>query len=520
MNSSAPRRRWIALGVLVLAVLLVAVDATVLVLALPFISESLNPSSTQLLWIGDSYSFVIAGLLVSMGSLSDRIGRRRLLLYGSAAFGLASLLAAYAPSAAWLIAARALLGVAGATIMPSTLSLIRSLFPDDKERARAIGIWGAAATAGAAAGPLLGGVLLEHFWWGSVFLINIPLVLVLLVLGRKLLPESRDPKPGAWDMASVVLSLVGIIGAVYAVKEAAVDGPAGLGRWDVWVAAVLGVGCLVAFWRRQLRLPMPLLDVRLFAERRFTAAVLAALIALIGLSGVVFFLSQYFQLVRGWSPLQAGLADMPAFAGSTVGALVAASLATRLGYRRALAAGLLAMGLGLGALGWIDASTSYLLIGTAFAAVGLVEGVVYALSTTMVLESSPAEKAGAGRARARGAHGVGPARGHALVGTVLTAVYRSGLVLPAVLPAGTDAAARNSLGGAVEAAHHLPGASGDMLLDTARHAFVHGMSVAAFLAGGLLVAAAVLVWTLLRPRRDADRRTDGRTTDVSSAPSR
>ncbi|WP_370064413.1 MFS transporter [Streptacidiphilus sp. MAP5-3] len=516
MQSSAPRRRWIALGVLVLAVLLVAVDATVLVLALPFISESLNPSAPQLLWIGDSYSFVIAGLLVSMGSLSDRIGRKRLLLYGSAAFGLASLLAAYAPSPAWLIAARALLGVAGATIMPSTLSLLRALFPDDKERARAIGIWGAAATAGAAAGPLLGGVLLEHFWWGSVFLINIPLVLVLLVLGHRLLPESRDPKPGTWDMASVVLSLVGIIGAVYAVKEAAVDGAsAGLGRWDVWVAAVLGVSCLVTFWRRQLRLPVPLLDVRLFAERRFTAAVLAALIALIGLSGVVFFLSQYFQLVRGWSPLQAGLADMPAFAGSTVGALVATSLATRLGYRRALAAGLLAMGLGLGALGLLDASTSYLLIGTAFAAVGLVEGVVYALSTTMVLESSPAEKAGAASAVSETAYELGTALGIALVGTVLTAVYRSGLVLPAALPAGTEAAARNSLGGAVQAAHQLPGRAGDLLLDTARNAFVHGMSVAAFLSGGLLVAAAVLVWALLRPRRHPNR-----TTGATRAPSR
>ncbi|WP_042422068.1 MFS transporter [Streptacidiphilus anmyonensis] len=489
--AGSPRTRWTALAVLVLAVLLVAVDATVLVLALPFISESLDPSAPQLLWIGDSYSFVIAGLLVSMGSLSDRVGRRKLLLLGAAAFGVASLLAAYAPSAGWLIAARALLGVAGATIMPSTLSLIRTLFPDDRERARAIGIWGAAATAGAAAGPLLGGVLLEHFWWGSVFLINVPLVLLLLVLGARLLPESRDPKPGAWDLPSVGLSLVGIIGAVYAVKEGAVEG---LLRPDVWIAGVLGVVCLTSFWRRQLRLPMPLLDVRLFSNRRFTAAVLAALIALIGLSGVVFFLAQYFQLVRGYSPLVAGLADMPAFAGSTLGALVAARLASRAGHRRALAAALLAMGLGIGVLGWLDASTPYLVIGVAFAAIGMVEGIIYALSTTMVLDASPATKAGAASAVSETAYELGTALGIALVGTVTTAIYRSGL------PAGTSDAARNSLGGAVDSSRTLPAGQGESLLRAAQDSFVHGLNVAALLSGGLLVAAAALVWFLLRSR--------------------
>jgi DHA2 family multidrug resistance protein-like MFS transporter len=490
--AGSPRTRWTALAVLVLAVLLVAVDATVLVLALPFISESLDPSAPQLLWIGDSYSFVIAGLLVSMGSLSDRVGRRRVLLLGAAAFGAASLLAAYAPSAGWLIAARALLGVAGATIMPSTLSLIRTLFPDDRERARAIGIWGAAATAGAAAGPLLGGVLLEHFWWGSVFLINVPLVLVLLILGARLLPESRDPKPGAWDLPSVGLSLVGVIGAVYAVKEAAVEG---LGRPDVWVAALLGVACLMGFWRRQLRLPMPLLDVRLFANRRFTAAVLAALIALIGLSGVVFFLAQYFQLVRGYSPLVAGLADLPAFAGSTLGALVAASLATRAGHRRALAGSLLAMGLGVGVLGWLDASTSYLVIGVAFAAIGMVEGVVYALSTTMVLDAAPAAKSGAASAVSETAYELGTALGIALVGTVTTAIYRAGL------PSGASGAARDSLGGAIESARTLPSGAGEALRHAAQESFVHGIDLAALLSGGLLVAAAALVWALLGSRR-------------------
>ena len=511
------RRRWTALAVLVLAVLLVAVDATVLFLAIPFISESLHPSATQLLWIGDSYSFVLAGLLVSMGSLSDRIGRRRLLLIGTAAFGAASVLAAYAPGAGWLIAARALLGVAGATIMPSTLSLIRNLFPDERERAKAIGIWGAAATAGAAAGPLVGGLVLEHFWWGAVFLINIPLVVLLLVLGRQLLPESRDPNPGVWDLPSVGLSLVGIIGVVYAVKEAAV-GEAG--HPAVIAAAVLGVLCLTWFVRRQLRLPVPLLDVRLFADRRFTAAALGSLIALIGLAGVIFFLSQYFQLVRGYSPLRAGLADMPAFAGSVVGGLVAAWLARRCGQRAAFAGGLLAMGLGLGALGWVHADTSYLLIAVVFLVTGVAEGAVYALSTTMVLSSAPKEKAGAAGAVSETAYELGTALGIALVGSVLAAVYRSGLVLPAGVTGPAAADARDSLGGAVQTAATLPPATGDALRHSAREAFTHGMNLAALLSGALLIGAAALVWTMLRHRRSGATATagDAGDADAGSAP--
>jgi len=508
------RRRWTALAVLVLAVLLVAVDATVLFLAIPFISESLHPSATQLLWIGDSYSFVLAGLLVSMGSLSDRIGRRRLLMIGTAAFGAASVLAAYAPGAGWLIAARALLGVAGATIMPSTLSLIRNLFPDERERAKAIGIWGAAATAGAAGGPLVGGLVLEHFWWGAVFLLNLPLVALLLVLGRRLLPESRDPNPGVWDLPSVLLSLVGIIGVVYAVKEAAVGG---IGHPNVIAAAVLGVLGLVWFVRRQLRLPVPLLDVRLFADRRFTAAALGSLIALIGLAGVIFFLSQYFQLVRGYSPLRAGLADMPAFAGSVVGGLVAAVLARRRGQRAAFAGGLLVMGLGLGALGWVHADTSYLLIAVVFLVTGVAEGAVYALSTAMVLTGAPKEKAGAAGAVSETAYELGTALGIALVGSVLAAVYRSRLVLPAGVTGPAAADARDSLGGAMQTSSALPTATGDALRDSARQAFVHGMNLAALLSGALLLGAAILVWVLLRHRGPAAGPTDTATADTATA---
>ncbi|MEU4131645.1 MFS transporter, partial [Streptomyces wuyuanensis] len=275
------RGRWLALAVLVLAVLLVAVDATVLGLATPFLSEDLKPTGTQLLWIGDVYSFVIAGLLVSMGSLGDRIGRKKLLLTGAVAFGAVSVLNAYATTPEMMILARALLGVAGATLMPSTLALIRNIFHDPRERSIAIGIWGAMASAGAAVGPVVGGFLLEHFWWGSVFLINLPVMAVLVLVGIRLLPESKNPVAGPWDLTSVALSLIGMVGVVYAIKEAASHGPG----WESGAAALIGAAALYGFVRRQLTLPSPLLDMRLFRHRGFSGAVLADLLTILGLSG-------------------------------------------------------------------------------------------------------------------------------------------------------------------------------------------------------------------------------------------
>ncbi|GJF35060.1 MFS transporter [Kitasatospora sp. NE20-6] len=492
------QHRWAGLGVLVLAVTLVAVDATVLSLAIPSISETLRPSGTQLLWIGDAYSFVLAGLLVSMGALSDRVGRKRLLLLGSTAFGAASVLAAYAPGPGWLILARALLGVAGATIMPSTLSLIRALFPDARERATAIGIWGAGATAGAALGPLVGGLLLEHFWWGSVFLLNLPVLALLLVLGAWLLPESRNPRPGRWDTLSVVLSMAGVIGVVYAVKEAAAHGP--FAEPAVPAAFLAGAAALALFVRRQLRLTAPLLDVRLFADRRFTAAVVGSLTSLIGLSGVVFFMSQYLQLVRGMSPLEAGVAEMPAFVGAVVGGLLTAGLARRTGARFTLTAGLLAMGAGIALLGLLHRDSTYLLLGAAFLAVGTAEGVVYTLASDLVLGAAPAEKAGAASAVSETAYELGTALGIALVGSVVTAIYAGALGVPGGVDAAAAARARESIGGAVQSAASLPGPVGARLLDDARLAFVHGVNVAAWLAAALLLASAGLAWWLLRGR--------------------
>jgi DHA2 family multidrug resistance protein-like MFS transporter len=492
--------RWLALSVLVLAVLLVAVDATVLGLATPYISEDLAPSGTQLLWIGDVYSFVIAGLLVSMGSLGDRIGRKRILLVGATAFGAVSVLNAYATTPELLILARALLGVAGATLMPATLALIRNLFHDPRERSLAVGIWGATASAGTAVGPIAGGFLLEHFWWGSVFLINLPVMAVLVLVGIKLLPESRNPDPGPWDLLSVVLSLVGMVGVVYAVKEAAAHGFA----WGTLAAGLLGTAALVGFVRRQLTLPAPLLDMRLFRNRGFSGAVLADLLTILGLSGLVFFLSQYLQLVQGRRPFEAGLAELPAAVGAVVAGLIAGRAARRFSVRAVVSGGLAAVGAALAALTVIGQSTGYPLLGAALLVVGVGAGFSFTVTADVILSSVPKEQAGAASAVSETAYELGAALGIALLGSIVTGVYRD-----FTGPAGTPDAAHESLGGAVEVAAQLPAPTASAMLDAARQSFVDGLSLAAGAGAVVLLAASVAAWFLLRGQKLEDGHGEG-----------
>ncbi|MFC9846978.1 MFS transporter [Streptomyces sp. NPDC060223] len=484
--------RWLALCVLVLAVLLVAVDATVLGLATPYISEDLKPSGTQLLWIGDVYSFVIAGLLVSMGSLGDRIGRKKLLLIGATAFGAISVLNAYATTPELMILARALLGVAGATLMPATLALIRNLFHDPRERSLAIGIWGATASAGTAVGPVVGGFLLEHFWWGSVFLINLPVMAVLVLVGIKLLPESRTPNPGPWDLTSVGLSLVGMIGIVYAVKEAATHGF----EWQPVTVGLLGAGALYWFVRRQLTLPSPLLDMRLFRHRGFSGAVLADLFTILGLSGLVFFLSQYLQLVQGRGPLEAGLAELPAAIGAVAAGLIAGTVARRFSVRAVVAGGLVAVGLALAALTLLSQSTGYPLLGAALLVVGIGAGFSFTVTADVILSSVPKEQAGAASAVSETAYELGAALGIAVLGSIVTSVYAG-----FTGPAGTPAEAHESLGGAAQSAAGLPADTAAALMDSARTAFVDGLTLAAGIGAVVLLGTAIAAWFLLRGQK-------------------
>ncbi|MFC9874480.1 MFS transporter [Nocardia salmonicida] len=466
----ATAREWAGLGVLALALLLLAVDATVLDLAVPAISADLAPSTPQLLWIIDVYSFVLAGLLVVMGNLGDRIGRRRLLLIGAVGFGIASALAAWAVSPEMLIAARVLQGVAGATLMPATLGLIRSMFQDARQRTMAIGVWSAMAGGGAAAGPLVGGWLLEHFWWGSVFLVNLPVMLVLLALAPLLIPESRDPNPGRFDALSALLSMLALVPVVYAVKETAAHGP----TVSALLVGLAGVISAVLFVRRQRRLADPMLDLRLFELPRFRVAVFTNLLAVFALAGVLFFGSQYLQLVLGRTPLQAGLLMLPGLAASVLGSLAAALLVRRWRATVVLAGALVVTALGTMAFLAVDVVSGAEAFVLGFVGIGLGAGVAMTVAADLVVGSAPAERAGAAAAISETAYETGLALGVALLGSTVMAIFRRGLDL-SLLPDDAVATASGSLSGAVEVAAELPAAVAQEFLSSANQAFVSGI---------------------------------------------
>jgi DHA2 family multidrug resistance protein-like MFS transporter len=488
-------RRWSALGVLTLAVLLIGIDGTVLALATPFISRDLDATGIQILWIGDIYSFVLASLLITMGGLGDRIGHKKMLLWGATAFAAVSAATAYAPTAELLIATRALQGVAGATLAPATLALIRGIFAEPRERTLAVGIWASAFSAGAAFGPILGGILLEHFWWGSVFLINVPVMVVLVIGGIALVPEHRNPDPGPFDLASVVLSMAGILGVVYAIKEVASQGL----HLDAVVAALLGAGALTLFVRRQLRLPHPLIDVRLFANRAFTGVVSANLLSVLGLSGLVFFLSQYFQLVQGFSPLKAGLAELPAAVTATVFGVLAGIAVRYWSQRAVLTTGLAMVGVAMATLTVITPDTSYPQLGVTLFVVGVGLGLAFTVASDVILASVPKERAGAAAAVSETAYELGMALGIATLGSIVTGVYRN-FVAPENVPAAVVAESRDSLAAAVEAAKTLPAGQGADLLDATKQAFTSGLAIASGVGATLMLVSAVAVWLLLRDR--------------------
>ncbi|MBW4717127.1 MFS transporter [Saccharothrix obliqua] len=487
--------RWAALAVLSSAVLVVAVNGTVLSLATPFLSEALRPTATQLLWIGDVYAFVLAGLLVSMGSLGDRIGRKKLLLIGTSAFGLASLLIAYAPTAEALIAGRAVQGIAGATLMPSTLALVRTTFTDPRERTTAVGVWGAALSGGAAASPLLGGWLLEHFWWGSVFLINVPIAVLVVVFGVKLLPESKNPAPGPWDVPSVLLSTVGVVAVVYAIKEFAVHGA----RLDAVLALPAGLLAVALFVRRQLTLPSPLIDVRLFRDRAFTGVVGANLLSIFGLAGLIYFLSQFFQLVKGYGPLHAGVAEMPAMLASAVTGLLTGLVVRRTSVRVAISGGLALTAAAMLVPAFVTPDTGYPLLGVSLFLVGTGTGLTFTAAGSVILSAVPEEQAGAASAVSETAYELGLALGIAVLGSLVMGVYR-GFTVPAGVPAEAAEVAAGSLGGAAHVAASLPADQAAGLLTAARAAFTDGLAIASGIGAALLLAAAVVASVMLKRR--------------------
>jgi len=499
----AGRRAWFGLAALMLPVLLVSIDNTVLSFAIPQLSQALSPSASQLLWIVDIYPLILAGLLVTMGTLGDRVGRRRLLLVGATGFGLVSVYAAFAGDATHLIAARALLGLFGATLMPSTLALLRNLFLDDNQRRLAIAIWASAFSAGSALGPIVGGWLLEHFWWGSIFLINVPVLVVLLVVAPFVLPESRNPGSARLDPLSVVLSVVSMLPFVFGIKKLASDGLSPLGV----ASLLLGVALGVLFVRRQTRSSSPLLEVGLFKNRVFSASVLANFMAVFSISGLIFFVSQYLQLVLELSPMEAGLYLLPGAAATVAMGLAAVALA-----RIAPIWLLIPVGLLLATLGYLlgttlTGSSSVGVIVVIFVLVGGGAGLAETLTNDAILASVPPERAGAASGISETAYELGASLGVAILGSVLAAVYRTRLELPAGLDPAVADQARETLGGAVSAADGLPAGQADALLEAAKAAFAHGVDLTSAIGAVLAFLTAVVIGVALRAAHRATRRT-------------
>ncbi|MET7362066.1 MFS transporter [Streptomyces sp. NPDC005562] len=498
-------RRWAVLAILSGSLLLIAMDTTILNVAFPSLVADLRPSSVQQLWIIDVYALVLSGLLVTAGALGDRWGRKRLLLIGFAVFALASLLAVFATAAWQVIAARALLGAGGAAIMPATLSILRHVFTDARERALAYAVWSAVFGGGMALGPVVGGLLVQHDGWHSAFLINIPIALVVIALGLWLLPESHQPREGRWDWWGVGQSVVGMLALAGGIKELGKGGPADPVAWALLVVAAV---TLTVFVRRQLRLEHPLLRMRLFASRPFAIAAASIFLGMIALGSALFLITQWFQYGQGYTPLEAGVRLLPAPLGLVVTSLVTPVLMHRLPIRHVMGGGLLLMTVGL-ALPWLlqrSGPLGYGEIAVALGVLGCGVGVATTAASVTLMAATPARDVSGAAAVEETCYELGAAMGVAILGSVATALYR--VNLPDLgLPADATAAAGDSIGEAARIASDLTGPAGAALLARASDAFTAGMTPTFLMAAALPLAAAALTWTKipkgLRPTEDA-----------------
>jgi DHA2 family multidrug resistance protein-like MFS transporter len=509
MRTNAPpkagRREWIGLAVLALPTILLALDVSVLFLALPQLSGELNASGTQQLWIVDIYGFMIASLLITMGTLGDRIGRRKLLMIGAATFGVASILAAFSTSPGMLIATRALLGIAGATLMPSTLGLIRNMFHDPKQMGVAVAVWMSCFMGGTAIGPLVGGLLLENFWWGSAFLLGVPIMGLLLILGPLFLPEHRDSKAGRLDLVSAAMSLAAILPVIYGLKELAKGG------WELVpiMAMITGIIFGILFVRRQRLLAHPLLDLRLFGNRSFSTALGVSLVTGVVMGGSFLFISQYLQMVEGLSPLHAGLWSLPPVAAIIFGSMIAPAIAQRIRPAYAIAAGLVIAASGLSVLTQVGGAggLSTLIIGFCITSFGI--GIPSALGTGLILGSAPPEKAGSASSISETSGELGIALGLATLGTLGTAIYRTQIsdAIPSDISATAATIASESIAGATTVAQDLPGQLGAALLIPAHEAFASGLNVAMGVGAALFTGIAILAVIQLRHVRPTGEET-------------
>lgn len=511
----AGRREWIGLGILALPALLITLDFSVLTLAVPKISEALHPSASQLLWIVDVYGFLLAGLLVAMGSLGDRIGRRRLLLMGAGGFGAASVLAAFSSSSSMLIGARALLGVAGATLLPSTMALISVMFADERQRVTAIAIWSSSLPIGGAIGPLVGGLMLHWFWWGAAFLIGVPVMAALLLLGPVVLPEYRDRNANPPDSWSIVLSLGAVLPIVFGIQQLATSG----GATESWSAVVLGLGVGFAFVVRQRHLSDPLVDLRLLGRPALSLALIANLFAFFVILGMLMLFAQYLQLIHGLSTLEAGIWTLPAMAGLILGSLATPLLVKRAQQPLVMSGGFLVAAIGFVLVGRASVHGGFALAvaGAAIFCLGLAP--VTTLVVNVVLATAPPERAGAASGLSESTTELGGALGIAVLGTIASAVYQRNLSVHdvGVLPPATRGTARGSLGGAVSAAHQLGVRAANQLVRDAQGAFASGVRVAAVVSTVIVITLSAVTFMSLRRIHDVGDPDDAATGSLAAA---
>ncbi|MCF8587213.1 MFS transporter [Gordonia liuliyuniae] len=488
------RRAWAGTAVLSASLLVITMDMTILNIALPTMSQDLRPSGEQLLWIVDVYSLVLAGLLVAASAVADRWGRKKLLLTGYAVFAVASILVLFADSAGMVIAIRAALGVGGAMVMPTTLSMIRTIFTDAKQRAMALAVWSAVAGLGAAVGPLVGGLLLEHLSWHAAFLVNVPLMVIAVIAGAFLLPESRSDKPGAWDWPTIGLSFSGMVALMWSIKKFGKE--SSLLVPSAWLALALAVVALTVFVRRGLRQDDPMLDVGLFRSRPFTGGIAAALGSMFAMAAALLLLAQWLQSVEGSSPIRTGVQLIPLALAAAAASLAAPKLAERIGPRAVLAASIAISGIGMTAIYLTPGELHYRAVVVSLCLVGAGIGSL-AVGSVLIMSGSPEHRAGNAAAMEETSYEVGSVLGVAVLGSIASVMYRADLDAVdsfANLPADVTAPARESIGAAVDVA----GQAGiPELADTAGRAFTASMQTTSLVGGVVMLAVAVLVWCVV-----------------------
>ncbi|MEU9123063.1 MFS transporter [Streptomyces sp. NPDC048506] len=505
--SDGGANRWTVLIVLCVSLLFVALDTTILYVAVPSVTEDLRPGPVELLWIVDVYPLIAASLLILFGTLGDRVGRRRILLLGYGLFGLASAAAALAPNPQILMVARALLGIGGAMIMPATLSILRQVFPDRRERAVAIGVWSAVAAVGAAVGPVLGGFLVENFWWGSVFLINIPMMAAMLLIGRWLLPESRGERNGPWDVVGAVIAALGVLGIVLGVKRigsgAALIGPTTL------LPIVLGTLLLILFVRRQHRRAHPLIDMRLFSRPAFGTSVGCIVLAMLALVGLQLIAVQYLQLVLGLSPLETGLRMLPLVFAAMAAGLTGSKMLQAVGPRAMVSLGFVLTAAAVLCLTAMSSHDRPWLLAGGFVLLGFgFQSTLFGAYESMLSEA-PAEQSGGAAAIGETSYQLGAGIGVALLGSVMNAAYAPGLSHVAGVPAKASASAAHSLGEAYKVAAGLGDAARAALREAARDSFVRGLHITLVASAVLLLVGAGIALRLPRRAADSTERAEG-----------